>query len=83
MFQLQGVTDQWEYLNNDWFVYLDYNHNAKTTMEVLVMELCKSREISGESSGYYEEDKAFLFKSTVTLYLYPANIWVSYYIYCL
>ena len=31
------------------------------TMEALVMELCKSWEILGESNGYYEENKAFLF----------------------
>jgi len=31
MFQPQGLTDQFERLNNDWFVYLDYNHNAKTS----------------------------------------------------
>ncbi|CAD6210986.1 unnamed protein product [Miscanthus lutarioriparius] len=29
--QPQGLTDQYECLNNDWFVYLDYNHNAKTS----------------------------------------------------
>ncbi|ONM08189.1 Cytidine/deoxycytidylate deaminase family protein [Zea mays] len=27
----QGLTDQYECLNNNWFVFLDYNHNAKTS----------------------------------------------------
>ncbi|WVZ56759.1 hypothetical protein U9M48_007247 [Paspalum notatum var. saurae] len=28
----QGLTDQYERLNSDWFVYLDYNHSAENLM---------------------------------------------------